>query len=273
MQLKTRTQVWAGFAVGFAGMAAVTAAGALGTRLLASKVEELTAQHIVVFEALSTVSESQAAVMRSLATLAVPQASEGAARAELFEGLKAAFIRLEKAKWMWESTPHEDLTQALWDELQLPLAAFMQKAREVEGFLKQRDRAEAQGKKKGDAGWDSMDEQVWTSWRNVDSGAKEVEEKLRPLVEQARKNVAGAQAEAVAAQRRALLTLGAALLLGGVALAGLGALIGHRVERSLRALAGEAGWLAAAVREGELDVRGEEMLLAPEFRPRASCAG
>ena len=94
-----------------------------------------------------------------------------------------------------------------------------------------------------------------------------MEKQLSALAEEGKQEVAAAQVRSHQAFRTAVWTLGVALLLGGVSLAAFAIAVGRRVDRSVYALAREAGRLTEAVKEGQLDVRGEEKSLAPEFRP------
>ena len=267
----TRTRILIAIGAALAAALAVAAAGVMGTAQLGQTVNALVDRRVPAFTALAELQEGLSAVGRDLNGLALTRARDPELRKALYASLQRGFEAVEGATRRWKNLPHDEAESALWTDLEAPLQAWLKAARDVRWNLEERDKLSPDGRAPADpvahAEWEALDDSMWRGWLELRKARGPVEEKVSALRAAGQASVDAAGQRSRVAQRTALGRLAGAFALGTLLAGAFGWAVARRVDRSLAAMAAEAGRLAAAVREGELGVRGEEGRLDPEFQP------
>jgi methyl-accepting chemotaxis protein len=270
-QLRTHTKIQAGFAAALAVAVATGVASYAASREVGRQLDTISGSEFPVFRGLSDVRVGFKETHKFLANLALSRANAAVmqggdcaachADGSIFSGqADLALGRFERALAEVDGVPRTPVVARLWPEARPELAAWLGVARDLRAQLAASD---GQGQARSAA----AEDRIWKTWQDLHHRSDRLDEVLQKLDEAVRAEAAASRAAGDAAVGRLAWSEVAALLAAALLMALLGTLIGRSVDRAIGKMVDQTSRLTAAAAAGQLDVRGDEGAVPPEFRP------
>jgi len=232
----------------------------------AAKAEQVSTSNFPSSMALGDIETGQAEVQRDLAGLLNGRSQPAGERREMLATLDEAFDRIEAGARTFKALPHGDETDRVFAEGWKAIEQWRGVADEVRQALREREAVLSRGLAPDSKEVAHVQAQAFEAWVPLVKLAHDTDEKLMRTIETNQREVTAAREGASRALARArtvlavgLLLVCAAILAGGLAFAGI-------LSRSVKALGDQARGLTEAVADGRLDVRGDDALVAEDFR-------
>jgi methyl-accepting chemotaxis protein len=264
--MKTGTKILAAFGLAVAVAILVGAAGYVSADRIGQRLEEVASQKFPAAMALNVINEAQTAVARGINTLQLRRA-DSELRRSARAGIDAAWKRMDESWREFEKLPHGGEALRLWKAAQGPWSEWRRAAERAIDGVKEHERLVAQGVAADDPRLQALDANDWRNYQEARRPFAAAEAALVAVIDQTAKDVElGKKAGEEAVKISAVLIL-LSIALGGIVLLLVGVALGRSIDANIRTLLAEAGKLTAAVKAGELDVRGDVSAVNAEFRP------
>jgi len=235
------------------------------TRDLRDRLEQLGGEDVPSAAALGHLATAHVELMRRLNGTALGRDFTPAQRTNSAERAREAMARFDANLAVFKAVPHVPAIGAAAAALEREAAKFRGTASEAFEGARERDRQLAQGAGREEI--ERRDAAVRALWERASVEVKAVDKAIAALEAlQAEETKARTGAGTEHFRREAVVVLG--MVLAGLAvLVAFTILFVRHVNETLKAMAGEASRLTAAVTRGELSVRGEAGHLGIDFRP------
>jgi methyl-accepting chemotaxis protein len=277
IEVRTRTQVLAGFAAAFAIALGLAVAMRLTAREVGRQLETVSTQQLPAQEHLGALEAAFKDGQRFLNTQALARSTtEILATADckgchdgtamFLDNGNAALGRVEAALAALEKLPRSAAMAQRWPALQKGVEEWLGRAHRMSLLVAQRDHLMGKSAVPGLAGR-SIESEVWEEWRQLHGQTMALDEGIAGLEAALAQEARASQGVQAVAQRRADVVGTVAVGLVALVLLALGLAVGGGVNRSVKRMVRETEQLTAAAQAGDLRVRGDAARVSAEFRP------
>jgi methyl-accepting chemotaxis protein len=277
IEVRTRTQVLAGFAAAFAVALGLAVAMRLTAREVGRQLETVSTQQLPAQAQLGALETAFKDGQRFLNTQSLARSTSEVlssadckgchdSTAMFLERGNDALQRVEKAVAAIDALPRSPAMVERWPKLKKGVEDWVARARRMSDVVAQRDHLLGKSAVPGLAGR-TLETQVWEEWRELHNQTMEIDDGIEGLATAVAAEATASQATQVRVQKRADVVGVAAVVAVALALLALGLLVGGGVNRSVGAMVRETEELTAAAQAGNLHVRGDTARVSAEFRP------
>ncbi|GEJ55264.1 methyl-accepting chemotaxis protein [Anaeromyxobacter diazotrophicus] len=259
--MKIRTRIRVSFAGAMAILALVGGLAFWSAAAIRGRLATVVGDTVPTLQALEDLRNGQAAVMHALYAGAVARGAEvrrlATGRAQM------GFQQVDDATAAFEALKHAGEVQALWGAAQEPLKDWAESAHGALDALDARTAA-AQGEDPRAA--DEAERKLASAFTALESRHASADGALTDLAQSVRGAADQLRADGEQTAARAIRLILASMAAGVALLVAVSLLLGRRIGRTIASAQAEMGRLSAAVRAGELSVRGDPARVDVEFR-------
>jgi len=264
--LQTSTKIQLSFALAFSLLAMVGGIGWWVASSIDATLQDVAGQKFPAVEALAVVNEAQTAVEKDLYGALVKR-NDAETRAAAFEDLAAVWKRMDESTKAFEALQHEPDVKEAWEASKQSWGEWRRAAEATQVLAAERDRVLRGGTPNDDPAVKVLDDRIWEAFGVAKKLFKRSEEDLALVLQRTSAHARHAADAGEAAADQGVAWVVGTVVTAGILLVLLGVLLARGIRGSLGALAAESRKLRDAVVAGKLDVRGDEGLVAAEFRP------
>ncbi|MFT3916227.1 MAG: methyl-accepting chemotaxis protein [Anaeromyxobacteraceae bacterium] len=264
--LTTSARIRAGFAVGFALLVLVGAIGWRVSSRIEASLQDVAIAKFPAAQRLARIEDAQTEIARDMYGAIGSQADAGM-RSGALAAIQSSFVKLDQAVSEFEKLPLDAAQASLWEASKTSRRAWRADVEAAVALGAERDALLRGGTSPTAPEAVALGEKAWAALRSCRTARLACEADLDKVKDAVAAAASAAAAEGSADARAGLVWVTVAIGAGGLLIAVLGLLLGRSIGSTLDRLTAEAGRLRDAVAAGRLDVRGDELSVAGEFRP------